>query len=189
MAAYWFRFDKSALRPWLAGLVILAALIWGISWLLDTQQLDRTAAEDEAEGTATAATTTAALAGSASNAAPVPLAELLPLGPEDDGFRVIVRGSVVADPIAEGFWILTDEDEVIFARTMQPATSGQDLKLIGTLHQVAAAEGGAWAAEARLREAAGWKVHRNLYLEASTPPGSAAASDTGAAAGSPRDST
>ncbi len=180
MAASRFRFDSQTLRPWLAGTLILAGLIWGISWLLDAQRIEG-AADDEVEHTTAAAT--AAAAPAESDAAPVPLSYLLPLGPEDEGFRVHVRGTVVGEPITDGFWFLTDEDEVLFALTAQPATEGQDLNLTGTLHQIAAAEGAARAAQAKLREAAGWKVHHNLYLAAGAPaggtqPASAAARDT-----------
>jgi hypothetical protein len=184
MAAFWFRIERSVLRPWLAGMVLLAGVIWGISWLLDTQQIEGAAADDEVAGGAPSTAVAAAPGGMPSNAAAVPLADLLPLGPEDDGFRVKVRGTVVAEPITEGVWILTDEDEVLFALTAKPAASGQDLTLTGTLHQVAAAEGAARAAQAKLREAAGWKVHHNLYLLADAP-----ARDTAAVLAAPRDTT
>jgi hypothetical protein len=163
MAFFWYRRDWAALRPWLAGMVALAGLIWTISWLLDAQQITRDADQEEAGAAPAGAATTPAAA--ASNVRPVPLADLLPLGPEDDGFRVVVRGTVVGEPIGEGFWILTDEDEVLFVRTAQTTTSGEDRELTGTLHQVAAADGAARAQQAKLREAAGWKVHHNLYLE------------------------
>jgi hypothetical protein len=184
-----FGVDSRVLRPWLTGLLLLAGLVWGISWLLDTQQITRAAdADDDEAGRAAATSSTDSPSESGSDAPPVPLAYLLPLGPEDEGFRVHVRGTVVGTPIAEGFWILTDEDEVIFARSAEPAAEGQDLRLTGTLHQVAAAEGAARAAQAELREAAGWKVHRNLYLAADPP-----ARDTTTAAagvhGAPRDTT
>lgn len=193
MTIFWFHRDWATLRPWLAGLVVLAGLVWGISWLLDAQQI--TGDQDSEERGAAAPAATGTPAATASNAVPVPLADLLPLGPEDDGFRVVVRGTVVGEPTGEGIWILTDEDEVLFVRTAQPATSGEDQSLTGTLHQVAGAEGAAWAVKARLREAAGWKVHHNLYLEvegagaaasgsATTRPGPKAPSSGSAAPGS-----
>lgn len=165
MAPLWFRRDWAALRPWLTGMVALAGLIWVIAWLLDAQQITKGAesAEQEAAASATSPSTTAT---QASNTVAVPLADLLPLGPEDDRFRVVVRGTVVGAPIADGFWILTDEDEVLFVQTTRPTTSGEDEKLTGTLHQMPAADGAARAQQAHLREAAGWKVHHNLYLEA-----------------------
>lgn len=170
MAASRFRIDREAALPWLAGLAILAGLIWAISWLLDTQQIGGQAMEDEVmPATASAPTIPAE---PASSMAPVPLADLLPLGPEDDGFRVTIRGTVVAEPIGTGFWVLTDEDEVIFAQATRSVASGQDIEMTGTLHQVSTAEGAARAAEAELRGAAGWKVHHNLYLAADANPAS-----------------
>lgn len=168
---------------------MLAGLIWWISWLLDTQRIERAADDDEVESAAIAsATTSPRVATTGSDAVPVSLADLLPLGPEDEGFRVIVRGTVVGEPLDEGFWFLTDEDEVLFARRSVQAESGQDLTLTGTLHQVAAAEGAAWAERSRLRGAAGWKVHHDLYLEVDSPR-SAAAAATQVDSGAVRDST
>jgi hypothetical protein len=72
---------------------------------------------------------------------------------------------VVGEPTGEGFWVLTDDDEVIFARTAKGASSGDDVSVPGTLHQVPSATAAAWVEAAKLKEAAGWKVHRDLYLE------------------------
>lgn len=178
MTAARFRIDREAARAWLTGALVLAALIWAISWLLDTQQIGSQAMEDEAA--AVAAATTTAPVGPVSSIAPVPLSDLLPLGPEDDGFRVTIRGTVVAEPISTGFWVLTDEDEVIFVQSTRSASSGEELVLTGTLRQRPNAEGEARAAEARLREAAGWKVHRALFLDADpTRAGDAANRMTG----------
>lgn len=157
-------FDREAVTPWAIGVVALAGLIWVISWLLDTQQIGSQVLDEEVITQATAAP-----AEPVSTLAPLPLADLLPLGPEDDGFRVMVRGTVVAEPTRTGFWVLTDEDEVIFARTVLPAVSGQDVELTGTLRQTPSAEGEAEAAAAGLREAAGWKVHHALCLVVDTP--------------------
>lgn len=172
MAASRFRIDREAIRPWLTGLAVLAGLIWVISWLLDTQQIGGQPMDEEAAPAA--ASTTATPAEPVSSMAPVPLADLLPLGPEDDGFRVTVRGTVVANPTPHGFWILTDEDEVIFAQATRPVASGQDIEMTGILRQVSSTEGAARAAAAKLRGAAGWKVHHDLYLAADSHPASGA---------------
>jgi hypothetical protein len=156
--------------------MILAGLVWGISWLLDTQQIDQTRDTVTPTSPATSPTSTTAPRGGGQSAVAMPLAAAIPLGPEDDGSRVIVRGTVLAEPLEEGFWILADEDEVLFVRTTVPALADQDLTMTGTLYQIASAEGTAWAERAKLREAAGWKVHRDLYLEAESPAGSAAES-------------
>lgn len=189
MAAFWFRRDWATLRPWLTGMVVLATLIWAISWLLDAQQITGEGAAEE-QASATAAARAATVSTNASNLVPVPLSDLLPLGPEDDGFRVVVRGTVVGEPIDEGFWVLTDEDEVLFVFANQPVNSGEDRTLTGTLHQIAEADGAARAAQARLREAAGWKVHHNLYLEvdgaAPSPSTGASATPSSAGAATPR---
>jgi len=179
-----FRIDREAARAWLTGGVVLVGLMWVISWLLDTQQIGGESVDDEVAATTTVTTTTAATP--VSGLAPVPLSDLLPLGPEDDGFRVTIRGTVVAEPTRSGFWVLTDEDEVLFVRTVRPAASGQDLELTGTLRQWPSAEGKARAEEAKLREAAGWKVHDTLFLDADPSPVGGPAAPTG---GLPRDTS
>lgn len=194
MASSRFRLDGRTVRPWLTGLVIFAALVWWISWLLDTQRIEGAAEDDDLSPAALSSSTspsalTAASGDAGSGGAPVPLADLLPLGPEDEGFRVVVRGTVVGEPLTDGFWFLTDEDEVLFARRSIQAESGQDLTLTGTLHQIPAAEGTAWAERARLREAAGWKVHRNLYLEVDPPLGPAEITSRADPTDTARDST
>jgi hypothetical protein len=160
----------------LAGAVILAGLLWAISWLLDTQQIDQTRDTVTPTSPATSPTSATTPRGGGQSTVAMPLAAAIPLGPEDDGFRVIVRGTVLAEPLEEGFWILADEDEVLFVRTTEPALTNQDLTMTGTLRQIASAEGAAWAERAKLREAAGWKVHRDLYLEVESPVESAAES-------------
>jgi hypothetical protein len=178
--------------------MLLAGLMWGISWLLDAQRIDRAPGSDEEPSTPTSPAAAAAPMEAGKVAVALPLAAVMPLGPEDEGSRVIVRGTVLGQPLDDGFWILADEDEVLFVRTTQPATTNQDLTLTGTLHQIAAAEGAAWAARAKLREAAGWKVHRGLYLEAEMPGMTPTAQETNpqidaagteAASKTPRDTT
>jgi len=161
------RLDSRVVGPWLAGIVILAGMIWWFSWLMDVQRIERSGETDQI-GNVVATQERFEVPGD-ENEEPIPIADLLPLGPEDIGFKVIVRGTVVGEPLDDGFWFLTDEDEVIFARQGHPAEAGQDLTLTGRLDRMPAAEGEKLANRARLREAAGWEVHHDIFLQVEIP--------------------
>jgi hypothetical protein len=155
-----------AVRPWLASVALFAVLAWGITWLIDVQEREQRGEGEEATAADTASPAVAvAPRDSEGGGRTVPIARILPLGPEDEGTRVVVSGEVVGEPTGEGFWVLTDDDEVIFARTATRAGSGDDVSVPGTLHQVPSATAAAWVSAAKLKEAAGWKVHHDLYLE------------------------
>jgi hypothetical protein len=101
---------------------------------------------------------------------PAELAELAPLGPEDEGRLVRVSGAVVGQPTPEGFWVLTDRDEVVFVATARPVVTGEHVDVSGTLTANTEAEAGAWFEHARLREAVGWNIERRMHVRVGEPP-------------------
>jgi len=154
-----------AVWPWGVGLLVLILLIWGISVLLDSDKARVTEVEGEAPEAAVPAG-----GGSGESAPGEPYApeliEVLPLGPEDEGRLVRVSGDVVGEPTGEGHWVLTDVDEVIFVRTDGQVESGQNVTNLGRLQPIPEGRAESWIADSGLREAAGWNVHRDFYIDA-----------------------
>lgn len=159
------RGEDSGLRQWLIGLVVLLLWMWGISLLLDPVERTSVAQEDVEASTQVDLVMDGETPGDG-----VPLAEILPLGSEDVGARIRVSGEVTGQPIDEGYWLLTDEDEVLFVKTDQPAQVGDPVSTTGTLRQAEEGAGEARASAAKLREAIGWKVHRDLFLDIDAAP-------------------
>lgn len=154
---------RPSIWPWVVGLLVLALLIWAIAEMVDT---DRT--QEVAEGEAPvppAAVPTPQAPGTEVTE----LTALAPLGPEDRGRRVRARGQVVAQRVDDGFWLLTDQDELLFVVSEQRPSAGETLEVVGMLEPSSEEEADRRLQEARVRPAAGWKVHRDLRLKADQP--------------------
>lgn len=101
---------------------------------------------------------------------------LLPLGAEDVGERIEVEGTVVGEPIDQGFWVATDDGTAIFVRSDQPVdpgTSVTDMDFFGEVRSASAAETADWQEQANLQaedDFAGWDVRRDLYIDATVSP-------------------
>jgi hypothetical protein len=165
--------------PWLVGLAVAGIIILGISRLVTSKAINQI---DEDSTTVTDA---GAAGGPATGDTPPPplpsssLEALLPLGTEDLGQRVAVNGEVVGAPSAEGFWVLTDENVVIFVRGAPPAKLGaREENLMGQLTAAKPAEADGWEAAAKLKEARGWIMTRDMFVRV----GAVAAKDSTKAA-------
>jgi hypothetical protein len=153
---------RTTLWPWLAGLALLGLLIWAIGAMLDLDGL-RSAASGDTE----ASTTTASTA----DQPVVSITEILPLGPEDRGRRVELRGSVIGEPIGEGVWIRFG-DEAIFA-ALGEVPEDRPAQVDGYLAAATGDRMSAWIQQARLPELpeyAELDIVKTLVLRA-TPEG------------------
>lgn len=147
--------------PWIVGLLVLALLIWAIAELVDTDE-EREIAEieevEEAPGALPAPIPEVPTEGGMS------LGELEPLGAEDIGSSVQVSGQVVGQPTSDGFWLLTDTDDVLFVMSAQQVTTGEQVRVSAVLETSSAAESSRWLEHAKLKQAEGWELHRDLHL-------------------------
>lgn len=149
---------RPSIWPWIVGLLVLSLLIWAIAEMVDR---DDVAQVEPAQEPAVPAPQPRA-----PEEAPTSLEQLDPLGPDDVGRRVNVSGAVVGQPAGNGFWILTDQDRVVFIQTDRPVVTGEHVQVTGTIDQNTSEESEQWFDEAGLREAVGWNVERALHVRA-----------------------
>jgi hypothetical protein len=151
--------------PWLVGLAAAAVIVYGISRLVTSRAINQIVGEDSGS---VANGGTGALGSGDTPPPPLPsssLEALLPLGTEDLGQRVAVNGEVVGIPSAEGFWVLSDENVVIFVRGAPPAKLGaREENVMGLLAAAKPGEADRWQEAAKLKEARGWTMTRNMYV-------------------------
>lgn len=152
--------------PWVIGLLVLALLIWAIAEMVDTDEAVDEVAEVEAVEEPPAAMPEP---GMEEEAEAVEIETLMPLGPEDAGMRAEIEGTVVGEPVQDGFWVATQDNTVLFVRSDQQVESGQDIdELTGTIATAPEQRVTDWADMARLSEAEGfdeWDVQGELYLD------------------------
>lgn len=165
--------------PWIIGLLVLALLIWAIAEMVDTGEEEVAGREVAEQPVAAVPAPTPAPAEAPS--APVELETLLPLGTEDIGRIVRIRGDVVGQPTPEGFWLKTDAngDHVFFVRTPVQTRDGrtlnatdvrtdQDIDLEATIIEAQPQQVMTWMEQARLQEHgdyARWTVHQDMMLQ------------------------
>lgn len=189
-----------SLWPWVIGLVVLALLVWAIAELVNTDRDNKTmAAADEANGPAAPG----AVAPSAAGAQPTgssdairgvapateqpgvaALGELMPVGAQDIGQRVTAGGAVLSKPAHGGFWLKSDANAVLWAKSNLKVKPGQQIpELSGALEQASPGDVAAWLQDADVQEQAArqpqWQLITQLYLD--TTVGSVAAAPDSAA--------
>src|SRR5690606_19336246 len=86
------------------------------------------------------------------------------LGADDAGRTIIARGTVVGQPTNEGYWILTDQDAVLFVVAEERPGAGEAVRVTGRLAPAAGDQARTWREQARLQPAAGWTVHEDLFI-------------------------
>ncbi len=148
--------------PWIVGLVVAAVIVYGISNLVTSKAINVMPVDS------TAIAAGGAPGGGDTPPPPLPsssLEALLPLGVEDLTQRVAVNGEVVGSPSADGFWVLSDENVVIFVRGAPPAKLGaREENLMGRLTAAKPGEADKWQENAKLKEARGWIMTRDMYV-------------------------
>lgn len=154
---------RPSIWPWVVGLIVLAFLIWAIAEMVDR---DPVAGDPVDEPAAVPAPEPAP----PFDEEPAELEDLAPLGPEDESRLVRVSGAVVGQPTAEGFWVLTDRDRVVFVRTRRPVVTGEHVDVTGTLASNPEEDADAWFDDARLRDAIGWNVERRAHIQVDEAP-------------------
>jgi hypothetical protein len=152
---------RPSIWPWIVGLLVLALLIWAIAEMVDRDDVARV---DPAEEPAVPAPQPAV-----PHEAPVDLEQIAPLGSDDLGRMVNVSGSVVGQPLDNGFWVLTDQDRVVFIQTDRPVVTGEHVQVTGMVEQNTHEQSEQWFDEAGLREAVGWNVERSMHLRVGEP--------------------
>ena len=148
--------------PWIIGLLVLALLIWAIAEMVDTDETQVAEVEEVEPTGAPAAVPAPTMEPGA--AQPVELATLMPLGADDAGRTIIARGTVVGQPTNEGYWILTDQDAVLFVVAEERPGAGEAVRVTGRLAPAAGDQARTWREQARLQPAAGWTVHEDLFI-------------------------
>jgi hypothetical protein len=174
--------------PWIIGLLVLALLIWAIAEMVSR---DEEVAVTPVEEPVTAVP--------APEPVPVPEAgtaetyeTLAPLGAEDVGHRVRVRGRVVGQVVAEGFWLQPSGavDQVIFVQLpaqtetgerlqAEGVKPGQEVTIVGTVQPAPSGRAETWVERTQLTKEpgyAGWTVQREFMIgpaEGATQPGMA----------------
>jgi hypothetical protein len=149
--------------PWLAGVVLLGLVVWGVTSLL--------APPVDAEGPVSEGSEEEL----APSALPMPVnpvgitpvrdvRELSPLGQEHLGQRLRAEGEVVATG-TDGFWILAGS-EVIRVDSEQVVRQGQSVEVQGTLHEDDPARTEQIVSEVLSRrvQAGDWQVVRGVKL-------------------------
>ena len=95
--------------------------------------------------------------------------EELILGPDDVGETIMATGWVSGVPLANGFFLRTEVDRVIFVESDRPVSAGDMVRATGPLmaSEVAVFEG--WEAEAfEAGFEAEWEVETAYYIDATT---------------------
>lgn len=150
--------------PWIVGLLVLALLIWAIAEMVQTEPETAPVAETEPMAPPAAVP-------QPTGSQPVPLQTLAPLGAEDAGRLIQTRGTIVGRPTPQGYWLLTDQDLVIFIMAPEGGQTGQMVEISGQLTPTQGEQVDAWLEAAELRPAAGWNVHREHYVTVTREPG------------------
>lgn len=147
--------------PWIIGLLVLALLIWAIAEMVDTDEPE-VAEVTEVERPVAAVPTPAPEPGIAGAPA---ISNLMPLDAQDEGQMVSVSGQIVGQPVDDGFWILTDENDVLFVRSDREVTSGQNVTLTGTVRTSQSGDAQEWMSGAQLQQAEDWNLHTSMHVE------------------------
>lgn len=147
--------------PWIIGLLVLALLIWAIAEMVDTDETQVAGVEEVEPAAPPAAVPAPTMQG---QAAPVELQTLMPLGTDDAGRMVNARGTVVGQPLSEGYWILTDQDAVVFVLSKDRRDTGEAVQVTGRLAPAAANQVQTWRQQANLKPAAGWTVQEEVFI-------------------------
>src|SRR5690606_26976709 len=144
------------------GLLVLALLIWAIAEMVDTDETQVAEVEEVEPTGAPAAVPAPTMEPGA--AQPVELRTLMPLGSDDAGRTIVARGTVVGEATNEGYWLLTDQDAVLFVVTPERHDSGESVQLTGRLAPAAGNQAQTWRQQANLEPAAGWTIHEDLFI-------------------------
>jgi hypothetical protein len=174
--------------PWLVGLAIAGLLAYTIMDLIDARKV-RAVALDPQSPAAAAALGTEPAAPARPVAVQPPsssLDALLPIGLEDLGQRVSVSGRVTGETSVHGYWILSDENTLMFVRGAPAAKKGaRQENIVGILTPLSAKEASGWPGPPDTRENPdGWTAVEGMYLKVGTgvPPDTSARDKKAAAA-------
>lgn len=171
--------------PWIIGLLVLALLIWAIAEMVDTDDVRDVAEVEEVQEPPAAVPAPTPTRPRAA----VELEDLMPFGAEDYGQLVMVDGSVVGTPIADGVWILANDNQAVFVQTPVRTEAGQVLQgddltagrrvadVVGVVREARPEQAEKWINQGKLRDVEGfdtWTVHENVVIAAApqgTTPG------------------
>jgi hypothetical protein len=173
--------------PWLVGLVLAGVLVYTIMNLIDARKV-RAVAMGEQSPAAGAALGTEPAAPARPTVVATPsssLDALLPIGAEDLGQRVTVSGQVAGETSVHGYWILSDENTLLFVRGAPAAKKGARQENIVGVLTPRNAESGRWPGPPDTRENPdGWSVVDGMYLKVGSgiPPDTSAKDKKAAAA-------
>jgi hypothetical protein len=186
-----------SLWPWLAGLIVLALLIWAIAELVNTDRDNQTMVEADTLGAlvSTAPMQTAPGPGDGESAmpatpkagaGPAPLQDLMPLGIQDAGQQVTADGIVVSRAARGGFWMNVGGNTVLWVSGNLRVVPRQAVQgVTGTLRPFMPAALSAWTGATDIRAQAArhssWQLQTSVYLDTS-PAGARLGADTGAGA-------
>jgi hypothetical protein len=93
--------------------------------------------------------------------------ESLPFTDDDLGEMIMANGYVVGVPLANGFFLRTEGNHVIFVRSDQPMTGGGAVRVVGPLRKATHAVFDSWEADAFGTELeAEWKLVDIYYIDA-----------------------
>jgi len=148
--------------PWIIGLLVLALLIWASAEMVDTDETQVAEIEEVEPTGAPAAVPAPTMEPGAAQA--VELGTLMPLGADDAGRTIMTRGTVVGQSIDEGYWILTDQDAVLFVVAEEKPGTGESVQVTGRLAPAAGDQARTWRERANLQPAAGWTVHEDIFI-------------------------
>jgi hypothetical protein len=97
------------------------------------------------------------------------LAEHARIGPEDIGNTLVAMGAVVGEPLAEGFFLLTEDDQMVFVYSSRRVSSGEGLRVVGPVHGFAPADAAAAADRAfPTGVRAGWSLQLQVSVHATS---------------------
>jgi hypothetical protein len=120
--------------PWIAGLMVLALVVWGVTALLaapeDEQAVAVTSESDDSRPAAIPSPPNPVRVDRAGS-----IEDLMPLGEEDAGQEVRAEGEVVATGTT-GFWMLTGSD-VLRVDSERLVRKGQTVEVEGVLEVLA----------------------------------------------------
>ena len=100
------------------------------------------------------------------------LASAYPIDAEDVGSVLRARGTVVGKPQLDGFFLETEDDRVLFIKSAQPVTLGQQVQAVGPLRIADLAIFKAWERDI-LVDTDATRLIQLFYIDAtSVTPGS-----------------
>jgi hypothetical protein len=93
--------------------------------------------------------------------------ESLPFSDDDLGEMIMANGYVVGVPLANGFFLRTEGNHVIFVKSTQPVAPGDGVRVVGPVRKTTHAIFDAWETEALGTElVAEWKLTDIYYIDA-----------------------